>query len=277
VEAVVETSMPEHWPSMASVWNEIGSPLRPCAEDIVLYQRFAEPVLAKNNSPQILLLGVTPELYRIAWPPRRDFIAVDRTLTMIEHVWAGRGDEVLVAGWEDLPLPEGSRDLVLCDGGLHLLQYPEAQKRLVVRLAKIVHAGGRCVFRLFALPSKCETAAAVLNHLWQGKIPDLNHLKLRLGMALQRTPEEGVAVNEIRETLRAAGGEWPSLAARLRWPLPHVRAIDVYRQSNSRYHFLSLDHAIELFCSSGEFRLAEQALPDYLLGERCPLVAFVRT
>jgi SAM-dependent methyltransferase len=277
VEAVVETSTPEHWPSMANVWNEIGPPLRPCAEDIAHYQRFAEPALAKNGSPQILLLGVTPELYRIAWPSRRDFLAVDRTLTMIKHVWPGRGDEVLVGDWEELLLPETSRDLVLCDGGLHLLQYPAAQKRVVARLAQVARAGGRCVFRLFVLPSRRETAAAVLNDLRQGKIPDLNHLKLRLGMALQRTPEEGVAVHEIRETLRATSGDWLSLAARLRWPLSHLRAIDVYRQSNSRYHFLSLDDAIELFCSGGEFRLAEQALPSYPLGERCPLVAFVRT
>ena len=125
---------------------------------------------------------------------------------MIKHVWPGRGDEVLVGDWEELPLPETSRDLVLCDGGLHLLQYPAAQKRVVARLAQVVRAGGRCVFRLFALPSKRETAAAVLNNLRQGKIPDLNHLKLRLGMALQRTPEEGVAVHEIRETLRATSG-----------------------------------------------------------------------
>ena len=58
---------------MANVWNEIGPPLRPGAEDIAHYRRFAEPALAKNDSPQILLLGVTPELYRIAWPPRAIF------------------------------------------------------------------------------------------------------------------------------------------------------------------------------------------------------------
>jgi SAM-dependent methyltransferase len=276
VEAVVETSSLEHWPSMASVWNEIGPPLRPCAEDVALYRLLAEPALANNDSPQILLLGVTPELYRIAWPTRRHFLAVDRTLTMIEHVWPGCGDEVLVADWERLPLPEASRDLVLCDGGLHLLRYPAAQKRVVARLAQVIRRGGRCVFRLFALPSKREAATVVLNDLRQAKIPDLNHLKLRLGMALQRRPEEGVAVHEIRETLRATGGDWLSLATRLDWPLLHLRAIDVYQQSNSRYHFLSLDDAIELFCSGGKFRLAEQALPGYPLGDRCPLVAFER-
>ena len=262
---------------MAGVWKEIGAPLRPHPEDIRLYRRLAEPVLAKNDSPQILLLGVTPELYRMAWPRRRNFVAVDRTLTMIEHVWAGRSDEVLLADWEKLPLPEASRDLVLCDGGLHLLQYPAAQKRLIARLAQVTRSGARCVFRLFVLPSQRETAAMVLNDLWQGKIPDLNHLKLRLGMALQRTPEEGVAVHEIRETLRSTSRDWLSLAARLNWPLSHLRTIDVYRESKARYHFLSLDHAIELFCADDKFRLAEQALPRYPLGERCPLVAFVRT
>lgn len=260
---------------MAAVWDQIGPPLRPSAEDIILYQRLSEPVIAGSRALRILLLGVTPELYRIPWPADRDFLAVDHTVAMIESVWPGRKVEVLAAKWQELPLPKASRDLALCDGGLHLLDFA-AQQRLIARLSEVVRPGGLCVFRFFALPKMRENSPSVLRDLLDGKIPEMNSLKLRLAMALQKSPEEGVPVREVRRELLRAVGDWNVLAARLRWSPAHVRAIDAYQGSSSRYHFLSIESAIELFCSSGEFRLGEVAAPSGATAVPCPIVSFVR-
>lgn len=267
----------EHWPSMAAVWNQIGSPLRPIAEEIASFARLAQPAIANADSPQVLLLGVTPELYRLPWPPGRDFLAIDRTPGMIEKVWPGPAEEVRLADWRELPLPPASRDLVLCDGGLHLLDYPAGQTQLMARLAAVVRRGGRCVFRLFVLPPEREPAKTVMQDLFAGRISNLNQLKLRLAMALQETPTKGVAVQRIRETLRDSCADWLALASRLGWVLEHLRAIDAYRGSPARYHFLSLPAVIDLFCAGGEFRWVGQTTSAYPLGERCPLVAFART
>ena len=267
---------PEHWPLMARYWRHIGSPLRPAKGDLEAYRRYASEVVETNATPRILLLGVTPEIYSLPWPKRRDFLAVDWTRAMIDYVWPGSSHEVLEANWLQLPLGESSRDVALCDGGLHLLKYPFEQEALVEQLHKVISPSGRCIFRLFALPAEREDQGNVLADLFLGQIPNLNVLKLRLGMALQISPREGVEVRKIWSLLRGQTDDWSELAARLGWSTDHLTAVDAYRDSNSRYHFISIDQASELFCRGGRFREVGRRYSSYVLGERCPVISFER-
>jgi len=266
----------EHWPLMARYWRYIGSPLRPAKQDLEAYRHFASPVVERNPSPRILLLGVTPEIYSLPWPEGRDFLGVDWTRAMIDYVWPGRSQEMLEANWLQLPLEKGSRDLALGDGGLHLLKYPFEQEALVEQLHEVISPCGRCIFRLFALPVEREDESHVLADLFSERVPNLNVLKLRLGMALQKSPEQGVEVKEIWNLLRRQADDWSELAARLGWSADHLTAIDAYRDSNSRYHFITIDQASQLFCRAGRFREIGRRYPGYFLGERCPVIAFER-
>jgi SAM-dependent methyltransferase len=266
----------EHWPLMAQYWTQIGSPLRPAKEDLAGYQCFADEWIEAHGPPRILLLGVTPEIYALRWPKGHDFVAVDQTRTMIDYVWPGRRDQIVEADWLGLPLPSASRDLAFCDGGLHLLEYPSAQLLLVDRLHDVIAPGGRCIFRLFTAPTPRENADKVLNDLLAGRIPNLNVLKLRLGMALQESPEAGIKVRETWRVLWEQAGDWDQLAAKLGWPIEHLQSIDAYKDSESRYYFISEDQAIELFCGQGRFVAAGSNRSGYLLGERCPIVVFER-
>lgn len=266
----------EHWRLMAQYWSQIGPPLRPAKEDLVGYQRCADEWIQAHGRPRVLLLGVTPEIYALRWPKGHDFVAVDRTRTMIDYVWPGRRNQVVEADWLDLPLPSTSRDLAFCDGGLHLLDYPGAQQFLVDRLHDVIAPGGRCIFRLFAAPAVGENADKVLNDLFAGHIPNLNVLKLRLGMALGESPEAGIEVREIWRTLWEQAGDWDQLAAKLGWRIEYLRPIDAYKNSESRYHFISEDQAIELFCADGKFASVGSHRSGYVLGERCPIVVFER-
>ena len=265
-----------HWPFMAQYWAQIGTPLRPSQEDLAGYLRFVREWVCRHGAPRVLLLGVTPEIYGLPWPEGHDFVAVDRTRAMIDHVWPGREDQLVECGWLDLTLPSGSRDLVLCDGGLQLLDYPFQQRRLVERLHDVLAPGGLCVIRLFTPPATDESPAAVLGDLFAGGIENLNLLKLRLGMALQESAGTGVELRTVWRTLRDVAADWERLAVRLGWPLEHLRAIDAYRDSEARYHFVSTDQAVELFCGGGRFICRGQRAPRYALGERCPIVAFER-
>lgn|SRR5690606_13502793 len=266
----------QHWEGMALAWEHAGSPLRPATEDVEVFQRFANEWIERRRVPRVLLLGVTPELYRLAWPEGRDFVAVDRTPTMIERVWPGRADEVVRAGWLDLPLPPASRDLALCDGGLHLLDYPRGQQTLADRLHAVVAPGGRVILRLFVPPENPESAEEVLADLSAGRIANLNLLKLRLGMALQGSPESGVAVKSVWAALHEAVPDREGLARRLGWSAEQLATIDAYRESAARYHFVSLEQATALFCADGRFVFRGHHRPAYVLGERCPLVVFER-
>jgi len=267
---------PGHWPLMAEYWTQIGPPLRPAKEDLASYQRCANEWIEAHGPPRVLLLGVTPEIYALHWPKGHDFIALDQTRTMLDYVWPGHRNQVVEANWLELPFPSASRDLAFCDGGLHLLEYPSAQLLLIDRLHDVIAQGGRCIFRLFTAPAPGETVGAVLNDLFAGCIPNLNVLKLRLGMALQESPEGGIEVHEIWRTLSEQASGWDQLATKLGWPVAHLRPIDAYENSGSRYHFIPEEQAIELFCGDGKFVFVGSYRSGYVLGERCPIVVFQR-
>src|SRR2546421_9132590 len=95
-------------------------------------------------------------------------------------------------------------------------------------------------------------------------------------MALQVSAEKGIAVQRIWRVLRGQSNNWDDLATRLRWSLDHLKPIDAYRDSDSRYHFISIEQAAELFCGNGKFKEVGRRFPNYLLGERCPVIAFTR-
>jgi SAM-dependent methyltransferase len=263
-----------HWAGLARHWQLTGSPLRPAPADVVGYQHFVDGW--SGVSPRVLLLGVTPELYRMPWPADRDFLAVDRTPAMIQTVWPGPVTEVCQGDWTELPLPPASRDLALCDGGLHLLDHPVSQACLVKRLHEVMAPRGRVILRLFTRPERFETPTRVISDLMGGGVPNLNVLKLRLGMALQTSSSDGVGLATIWRYLREAGGDWETLAARLGWPLDHLQVIDSYRESPLRYSFLSRQETEALFLWGGGFRCLGYHESHYNLSERCPVVAFER-
>ncbi len=267
---------PSHWPAMARCWAQIVPPLRPTVPDLIGYRRFAEQWSHLHGPPRVLLLGVTPELYHLPWPPERDLLAVDNTRAMLDLIWPGLPQETFQANWTELPFPSASRDLVLCDGGMQLLAHPHDQRRLVERLHEIISPGGRCLIRLFSPAEPKEPVSTVLDDLMSGQIANLSILKIRLGTAMQESPAAGVELATIWRTLRNAGGDWETLARRIGWSIDQLSVIDTYRDSAVRYHFLTARDAERLFCADGKFLLIGTHLPDYPFGKRCPVLAFER-
>src|SRR5690606_7261339 len=112
---------------------------------------------AANRPPRALILGVTPEIYHLPWPPGASVHAVDHTPAMIDAIWPGPRADVIEADWVDIPVGDASRDLVFCDGGLHLM--PHGQHSVfAATMSRIVSPGGLCLFRLFVPPGH-ETGA----------------------------------------------------------------------------------------------------------------------
>ena len=265
------------WPVVASNWRQLGSPLRPVAEDVDFFARALREWCAAHPGakPRALILGVTPELYRLPWPDAARVRAADRTPAMISHIWPGPAAHVIQADWRELPLADASLDVVVCDGGLHLLDYPQGQSQLARTLARVIAPDGLFAVRLFVPPPQPETEAEVLAALLAGRIPDLNCLKLRLGMSLQRTPAAGVALNAVWQSLRETAGDWPALAARLGWTLEHLQVIDAYRDSAARYHFITTAQATALMAAHG-FEQQWMASGAYAMAGQCPTVVFRR-
>jgi SAM-dependent methyltransferase len=266
-----------HWPDIAKMWKQVGPPLRPSSQDITFLNNTINPWVRDNGSPRALILGVTLELYRLLWPNGTDLLAVDHTRGMINSIWPGPPDAAIYADWTDMPLPDSSRDIVLCDGGIHLLAYPHEHREFIRTLRRVTSPNGICVFRLFIPPKEREEPDKVLRDLLDAKIANLNLLKLRLGMALHNDITQGVQLRHVWNALYEAAPDFNLLASRLGWPLEHLLVINTYRDCPNRYCFLDLDDVCRIFCENpGGFKLEAVHVPTYELGERCPTIVFRR-
>jgi SAM-dependent methyltransferase len=273
------TPPPGHWSDVARLWQQVGAPLRPCETDLDFLRERIDGWAREHGAPRALILGVTPEFHRLPWPDGTDLLATDNNRNMIDAIWPGRAEQVIEHDWISLPFDSASRDIVLCDGGLHLVR-PSDQKALVETLGRILAPGGLCFFRLFVPPAERESPEFVLEDLIAGRIPNLNILKLRLGMALQPTMIEGVGVAEVWNRVHSACPDFEALADRIGWSLEHLLALETYRESPNRYHFLTVAEVRTLFCSvpdsPARFSVEEVATPKYALGERCPTILLRR-
>jgi hypothetical protein len=266
-----------HWPAVARVWEQLSSPLRPSAEDIGFVKQELEQWALEQGAPRAVILGVTPEWYHLPWPVGTDLTAIDHTQAMIDYVWPGVPQQAIHAEWTGMPLSSASQDIALCDGGFHLLSYPDGQSDLVRNLNRIISPNGRCVIRLYVPPQERESSKTVLKDLCEGKISSLNILKLRLGMSMQVDATSGVALKNVWNAINEVAPNLEDLASRIGWSCDHIRAIGTYKDSPNRYHFVSLDTVCELFCyNPGGFTLKTIYEPSYELGHQCPTVVFQR-
>ena len=264
---------PEHWRGISGRWNLIGSPLRPIDADQAVFSRLLN---LENSAPlRGLILGVTPELRALPWPAESEVWGVDRSLDMIRAIWTGPADRVVNANWLSLPWPEATFDRVLCDGGLHLLTYPDEQVELATSLARVLRSNGTFALRLFALPPRPETVPQVLAALEQGQIANFHQFKLRMAMALQSQPREGVRLAHVYdEIVRVCGGDLGQLVTQTGWPAEVVNTVLSYRDSSNVYHFLTEAESVATLTSTGRLRLVARGVGAYPWAEQCPILLF---
>jgi methyltransferase family protein len=264
---------PDHWRTISQQWSRVGSPLRPGVDDA---RHFAELLKLDRAAPfRGLILGVTPELYRLPWPNGSTVLAADRSPEMIAAIWPGPIKTAHVADWLELPFADGTFDVVLCDGGSHLLGYPTDHARLSNSLNRVLANGGCFALRLFALPQRAETSAEIWQDLQAGRIANFHVFKLRMVMAKQSTPTQGVVLSQVYDTiLGMAGGRLSSLSDQTDWPFEQVATLDSYRNSSNVYHFLTEDKSVAAITASHRFSLEDRREGNYPLGERCPTLLF---
>jgi hypothetical protein len=261
------------WPIVAQQWDLLASPLRPEAQDIRIYLDEIRGWIDEFGPPRVLLLGVTPELYRLPWPEGTDFLAVDQSQPMIDHVWPGPRQAARRADWLSLSLADGPRDIVLCDGGFPLVAHPEGQGQLVRVIARATSSRAMVILRLYSPPARREPLDAVFRDLLAGRISNMNVLKLRLWMAIQKDATDGVELATVWRALHEVAPDLRDLARRLGWSIPHTEVINAYRDVKTRYHCASAEQVADLFCHEpGGFALIRKHVPSYEVGELCPII-----
>jgi len=270
-----------HWRNFAAQWAWLGSPLRPCAEDIHIIEEMlaAEPeVFGAAAKKRAWLLGVTPEIATLRWPHEVELFAVERNQAMIDSTWPGDTGRrrAICADWLNPPFPDLNFDLVIGDGCLTAVGYPDELLRLLASVHRRLRCDGYLLLRLFCRPDVAETPDAVFAALDVGAIGSFHAFKWRLAMALQSADDApDIAVDAIWRAWNAAGIDPRALAAKRAWPIEVFQTIEFYRGSKARYNFMPYDETIRHLARAG-FDLRATHSGSYELAECCPHILLRR-
>lgn len=216
------------------------------------------------------MLGVTPEMARLAWPAGTRLLAVDREAAMIQGVWPGfpgPGEGALLADWLTVELPSSSRDRVVSDGCFGVVAWTADARTLLERVRAVLRPEGRFGFRVFLKPDDAESPVEVYEAASQGRIGNFHAFKLRLLMAHQRDLAHGVCIGELWEAWSASSGA--RAVAGSGWPTEQIATIDAYRGQATRYWFPTMAELQAAIADAG-LDVERVHWPSYELGERCP-------
>lgn len=257
------------------MWDHFGPPLRPTIQDIELFERLIADHRgnAYRSAVRAVLLGVTPEIAIMRWPPNTELLAIDCNMAMIRNVWPGSrapAGKVVCAGWAAMPVADGTCDVVIGDGCFSHLPYPDGYFALFREIRRVLKPGGIFVARVYIRPPSAERVEDVFEDLWQRRIGSFHVFKWRLVMALHSDITKGVSRAEVWDAWHKAIPNPAILASQLNWPLEAISTIDCLRDSNACLTFPTLKELREVL--SSYFVKTDCFFPDYELGDRCPVM-----
>lgn len=267
----------QFWRILAGQWALLGSPVRPCAEDVRIVEEMLATetnLLGSHAKKTAWLLGVTPEIAAARWLQDVDVIAVERVRAMIDSVWPGDtgSRRAICANWLHTPFPDECFDLVIGDGALTPVGFPDELSLLLSSVHRCLRRDGYFALRLFCRPDIAETPDAVIAALRSGTIDSFHAFKWRLAMALQGIDDApDVAVDSVWQVWHAARIDARALAAAHGWSPAEIGTMELYRGSPARNNFMRFDVAMGHLRRAG-FDLAATRTGNYYLAERCPHV-----
>jgi len=206
------------------------------------------------------------------WPFAIDLVGMDHAESMVRVVWPGDIPGVrraIVGSWLNSGLPLQSQDVVIGDGGFGFFDYPAGQRGLAKALRRLLRPGGLFVYRHYAQAALRESVGDVVAAARAGSIGNFHIFKWRLAMALQPDSESGVRLHDIWQACVRAEID-PTELPQPGWSARAIDTIRFYREKEGRLYFPTLDEFRHLL--SEQFGDTEVHIPDYELGERCPIL-----
>jgi hypothetical protein len=262
-----------YWDDFARSFANLGSPLRPSRQDTRFMQRAiaAWEALHPGECLDALLLGVTPEIAEMKWPEHSSLTAVDKSMPMVTRVWPGNVPgkrRVVCANWLMLPRRLSTCHIAAGDGSFNCLAYPYECRAVAEGISGVLHDGGILILRCYLQKAVPESPEDIYADLRRGAIGSFHAFKLRLLMALQDNPHEGIAVREAYQSWADRHLERGSLPSGEGWQESAIETIEYYKNSDTVYAFPTL---AAMRAVIGEFfEEVSLSTPSYELGERCP-------
>jgi SAM-dependent methyltransferase len=260
--------MSNHWEQNPRHWSRIEPPLRPDAEVTRTFQR-----LAGGPAARVLLLGVTSELANAF----QSVQAIDKSQNMIARVWPGdsASKNARQGNWLEMPVPDHPFDAAIGDGCLSNLDYPHDVREVLRRVLQSLRPGGRFVCRLFERPDAPQSRDELLATAAGPARINFHAFKWQLAMHLCGVTQATVPVPAILELFNGMFPDRAALAARTGWPRELIDLVDVYRDSEVRFTFMTRREILAVL-PAGITDLRFEACSDYDLAECCPMLSFAR-
>jgi SAM-dependent methyltransferase len=220
-----------------------------------------------------LLLGVTPEIAGMRWPAASSLTAVDGSAAMVAAVWPGdipRQRRVVCGDWLALPFKESACYIVIGDGSMNCLPYPDGYRQMAAEVRRVLSRDGILILRCYIQPAVHERPEEVFADIYRAPTPSFHHFKFRLLMAMQQSTQAGIAVNDVYRYWADRNIDTTLLNRRAGWDQGAIDTIELYRHSVTVHSFPTLaEYRAVLLEFFDEVSLSS---PPCDLGERCPVL-----
>jgi len=262
-----------YWDRIAVHWR-IAPPLSPSAAEISAIEHSAQAFADTANtiSPFALLLGVTPAIARMRWPPGTTLLAADLSAAMIRHHWPADGvppgARAIRADWRELPLPDSARHLVIGDGCYTALGSLDAAARLNREISRVLKPGGLYCLRCFVRPDRPPSAESLFQELFAGHARNPHLFRWLLAMAMQGDSPQGVLLDAVWREWNEQVADARAAIARCGWPERSDQAFERMRGMNTRFYFPRAADLRQL--AEPLFDVVEFRVPDFEWGECFP-------
>jgi hypothetical protein len=268
-----------YWQQLALSYHALGSPLKPPREVAALIETAVARFAGQHQKARLnaLLLGVTPSIAEIAWPESVVLTAADYSLDMVQGVWPGnlpRSRHAVCANWRSLPLRRHFCDVVVGDGSMNCVRFPDEFRDLTNNLYSVLNEQGLALLRFYVKPIPCEGPEDLFAEAARGAIPDFHEFKFRLLMAMQESTQAGVAVDAVYKLWTKHNQDNPGLCERAGWNRRDTETMNLYQGSNTVHTFPALAEIQRALAD--RFELLEISYPSYPLSERCPILVLKR-
>lgn len=258
--------MQNHWEKNSRHWSRIEPPLRPDPATVSAFQR-----LAGGATSRVLLLGVTSELANAF----ESVQAIDKSPQMIANIWPGNtaSKQAEQGNWLELPVPARPFDAAVGDGCLSNLVYPHDVREVLRRVFHSLRPGGRFVCRLFERPDQIWSREDLIAEAAAPARINFHAFKWKVAMHLAATTHATVPVPQILSLFNELFPDRAGVAARTGWPRELIDLVDVYRDSEVQFTFMTRREIIDVL-PAGISDLRFEICSDYDLTECCPMMSF---
>jgi hypothetical protein len=177
--------------------------------------------------------------------------------------------------WFDAVPQHGPWDLVVADGSFNCLGTTDRVQSLIELLHRHMRAGAQVVTRCFTEPERRESPAEVFHRLHSGAYASFHIFKFHLAMSLQTAAGSGVVLADVWERWSTAAIDEQELHCATGWPIEEIRTIHTHRGARNRLWFPALRQMRSLL--EQQFHLETLAVPEYEMGDRCPMFTLRRS